>query len=541
MMDLGLFALPNELLLAIFRLLPTVTKHTFSLSCSRLSFTFASLCPELSLDARHELRTQLARDGLAFREYAYCSRCRSVHSLKFFSTDQLDRPPTTRLCSASRKQLWIEPHRFYSFQDLSKQLSRVVVGDPHRPLKTNCSVVMRLYSKDRIRDRDATNYHNMWAGVPVHYAVCTSYEILTLTESKSATKSEIIRVLKGFDIPICPHTRLGDAAIADSYQQSRHSSSQPTKALVIWNGQIQSDGADAWCKFPGCKTVFRWGCHPSLKKDGWKTVSIHVKRYLGNLLSPFNPRWMAQLVSIPHQALLEAYWTDCHEWKNVNTAIDEKSYERSPRGSSDALNRAEQVKYKQLRSENDYLRHPHRNQNRTEPDLDCLSNLRDPDQPPDELPSTTLLLLEGQHGHPQPTIHPDGTFRVHNDEWETRIKESDISDGGKSSEALLEAGQDSDLFTPLHTPEAILESIEGHAKFDELFDNIRALTPYQRRIENLFWGAGDCLSMHGVLFGLLPPWMFPRRRILVDQLYHLPRSVKRLILNYEETEERFAH
>lgn len=218
-------------------------------------------------------------------------------------------------------------------------------------------------------------------------------------------------------------------------------------------------------------------------------------------------------------------------------AIEERRHERELRDPSDELDRGRQFEYEQLRRENDYLRRPLQ-QRGNAAGLDCLSNLRDPDQPPDELPNTTLVLLEAQLSHPQPTIHPNGSFRDYNAEWEVHIKEKHSTEGGSSSDSSPELGQESELYMPLHSPEVVLESLESHSKFDNLFQDIRALAPFQRKTENFFWGADDCLSMPGGLFGLMHPLIFPRRRLLVDQLYHLPRSVKKLLLNYEEGEER---
>ncbi|KAL4923416.1 uncharacterized protein BDV17DRAFT_277132 [Aspergillus undulatus] len=92
--------------------------------------------------------------------------------------------------------------------------------------------------------------------------------------------------------------------------------------------RCRPNDADACCQSPGCTTIFRWECRPGLRRVDRKAVLLHVKRHLSNLLSPFNPRWMAQVVSVPDENWLEAYWQDCHEWRDVNMMIEEMKYER---------------------------------------------------------------------------------------------------------------------------------------------------------------------------------------------------------------------
>ncbi|KAL4867088.1 hypothetical protein BDV12DRAFT_198570 [Aspergillus spectabilis] len=94
--------------------------------------------------------------------------------------------------------------------------------------------------------------------------------------------------------------------------------------------------------------------------------------------------------------------------------------------------------------------------------------------------------------------------------------------------------------TPLHPASNILSVIDNQAKFTTLYDNIRALTPVQRKLETFLWGEGDCLSMDGGVFGILGrltiPVIWPSRRFLVDSMYSLSGGVKRRVKGFERRE-----
>ncbi|KAL3450479.1 hypothetical protein BJX65DRAFT_14186 [Aspergillus insuetus] len=544
-MDSPLLQLPAELLLSIFDFLPAVAKHILALSCRRLHFTFAASCPELHLDGRHAVRTKLARDGFPFRSYAYCNGCRSAHMLKFFSAQQLEQPPTNRMCSASCKQIWAEPGKHYSFEDFQgTRRSFIPHAIPDMLPDSNCSIVMKLFLQSRVWMHRNPG-HSMWSNSPEQFAICAAYDVLTLPDSKMATKEEMTRVLQGFDIPICPHTRLGDTVIMKSYVPSRHCVSESTKELAVWVGSIESEGAHACCHFPGCKTVFRWSCSPSAGREEWKTLSIHFKRHLGTLVSPVNPRWMAQAVTISNEARLEAYWQACHQWKEVNMAIEEQRYERELSNQDGLPRRADHIEFEQLRRENDYLRHPHRSKKYPGLILDYPPNFLDTTQPSEELPTTTILLKETAQGRSK---QANGGLQTQAVRASLDIVDIDSSSSltdrvqGANTKNLSftpRTESDEDMFTAQYTAKAVLESIEGHTRFDTLFDDHKAMAPWERRLEEWIWGGHDCLTMGNGLLGMMGvPYnvVRPRIRWFANHLYRLPPSVRRRIINYEEAE-----
>ncbi|KAL3428870.1 hypothetical protein BDV09DRAFT_203772 [Aspergillus tetrazonus] len=384
-----LLSLPTELLLSIFDLLPPPSKHIFSLSCRCLNYTFAPLCPSLDTKTILSLRSALARDGISFKDNAYCAGCRTVHRHKYFDTDELSHSPVIRKCTTTRKSLYIEPEQFLSYQDATNQdywLPRPYSSNS-KPPRLNSGSIVRFGRKEPINDRE--------------FAVCASYEILSLPDigfdstpngkgsgfDLRVSRAEIARILRGFDIPTCPHTRLGDNLVIRSYcesvSRSRNGNNTPSieglreeyrckmgqkefddatadYILRIW----KDDKANACCQFPGCKTTFRWECRSSLRKDGWKTILLHVKRYLGYLHAPSDLHWMAQLVTVPDEDRLKKYWNECFEWRDVNLAIEEIRYERllvaRDQSGKMELGRTEEIEFELLRRENDYMRHPHR-------------------------------------------------------------------------------------------------------------------------------------------------------------------------------------
>ncbi|KAL4773470.1 hypothetical protein BDW60DRAFT_26269 [Aspergillus nidulans var. acristatus] len=468
----ALLSLPTELLLSIFDLLPPPSKHIFSLSCRYLNYTFAPLCPSLDINEIYVLRSALARDGISFTNHAYCAGCHTVHRHKYFNTDELPTSPVIRKCTTTQKSLYIEPGKFLSYQDATNRdywLPRPYSSNS-KPPRLNSGSIIRFGREKVVNDRE--------------FAVCASYELLSLPDIDfdstpnekgsgfdfRVSRAEIARILRGFDIPTCPHTRLGDDLVVKSYcesvSRSRTGNNMPSTEelrqeyrrkmgqeqvddatmnyiLSIWN----DDKANACCQFPGCKTTFRWECRSSLRKDGWKTILLHVKRYLGHLLAPSDLHWMAQLVTVPDEDRLKKYWAECFEWRDVNSAVEEIRYEQlllaRDRSGKMELGRAEEVEFELLRRENDYMRHPHRKRH---------------------MRSVLGELGVGETSHTR--LSP----------LEPRYRQAE-------EEELEE-----DLYRPLHSAES-LEILEKD-DFKKKFNRMRGFGSYQKMwIENLFRSA----------------------------------------------------
>ncbi|RDW92815.1 uncharacterized protein DSM5745_00137 [Aspergillus mulundensis] len=459
----SLLSLPTELLLAIFHLLPPLDKHSFSLSCQPLKHTFTPLCPPLSLDNTYALRSRLARDGLRFTSHAYCSACSTMHRHKFFTPSQQSLAPTIRKCTSTQRCLYIGPG-IISHDDASKRESwwpRAYHNNHEQPQpqpQRSSGFIVRFGLEHGLRTQE--------------FGLCASYELTTLPDKQEFTvsKAETTRLLRGFDIPTCPHTRLGDGTVARSYRETLSSSRytvilsekeemrRRARAAMGAGNHVsvdidvdidmwRSDDSDARCRFPGCKTTFRWEYQSSRRRAGWKTLVLHVKRSLGNLMTPHDPRWMVQLVSVPDEEELAAYVKECFEWRDANMAIEERRYERvlMALGRGRELDAVQECEFEQLRRENDYLRHPHYKHERLQAALEPTAGRGE------GVPST-LLLLEARERRQQ--------------------------------------GVERDLFTPLHSAEAVLGMIEDNT-FSKKYNSMRGLGSYQTRIRNLFWGSGD--------------------------------------------------
>ncbi|KAL4805085.1 hypothetical protein BDV18DRAFT_24926 [Aspergillus unguis] len=442
-----LTTLPNELLLDIFSPLPTITKHTLSLTCQQLNTLFAPLCPTLTNEERYALRTELARDGFRLRNHIYCSACHTVHMQKFFTLSQLHTPPPSRVCLYRQNQLLIEPGKFWSFHDVSCQKSAWEYSSPGSRLPADKSTVVRVkMGKNRYTDR---------------CVLAASYQLLTMPSAKSLSRDEVGRVLCGFDLPVCPHARMSDFAVVESYDSERHCSPGWTEAAAATcsDGPEKEDVAVAVrCGSPGCDTTFSWECRTHPAKAGWKTLFIHTRRHLGLLMSPHDTRWMAQGVNLKDEARLEAHWKECFEWRDVNMVIEEMRFEREmARGG--VLDQDAGNDFEALRKENDSFRHPHRKQHLVlgyssrKSSVSALEETQDASPiKVEELPRTTRLLLEAQLRN---KIEADKSF------W-----------------------------TPLYNSEDMLEEMQKRGKFDNIYSEIHASVPIQRRIGNYLqtWG-----------------------------------------------------
>ncbi|KAL6235529.1 hypothetical protein BDW75DRAFT_250841 [Aspergillus navahoensis] len=430
-----LLSLPTELLLSIFDLLAPPSKHTSSLSCNYLIHIFAPICPALAINETYALRSALARDGLSFTKHAYCAGCHTVHRHKYFTPDQLAPSPLIRKCTITQKYLYIEPGKFLNYQDAFNRKLRWPRPHPNNnePPQLDTGSIIR-FGRDHMRKFQES-------------AVCSAFDF-----DFTLSKPEIARILCGFDIRACPHMRLGDDLVVESYRESvprpgpgnSVSSSEEARRWEdqrqLEQGQVddntidnilsmwQKDKVDACCKFPGCETTFRWECRSGLRKDGWKTILIHIKRYLGYLLTPMVPHWMVQLVTVSDEDRLG----------NVNLAIEEKRYERlllaRRRSWKVELGRAEEIEFELMRRENDYLRHPHREKWRL---ISALEKPRDGE----EMLRVTLLCLEA-----------------------TQRRQ-----GGKAER---------DLYRPLHSAETILELLKRDG-FKKRFERMQGLGSHQ--------------------------------------------------------------
>ncbi|BCS25122.1 F-box protein [Aspergillus puulaauensis] len=532
-MATSLPSLPTELLLIIFDHLPPATKHTFSLTCRRLNYILVPLCPSISIfpDTQYALRAALARDGIPFTTYAYCSGCETVHSHKFFTADQLQLSPTARVCSAAQTNLFIDPTTSYSFNHVSIRTSNYTIraaesvpcNRPSLNIGLDERKIMRLKLKRPYNAKaKLMRQYSSWMR---QHAICASYEVLTLPAGKNASKEQIRSGLNGFDIPTCPHVKLGDSVVVDGYRGMQYcviGSSPASKRHALeeddedeWLSRIQTDDVDSACRFPGCVTVFRWGCRPSLHRgDGWKTVVIHVKRYLGAMISPLDPYWMAQLVTVSDDDMLRRYWEDCFAWRDVNLAIEERRYERELELElqGGTLGEADEAQFDLLRRENDYLRHPHRQEMYTY--LHQRISMMQPEAT-GELPFTTLLLRDARR-HRNPHIDTESEESVSKtDDYTPDKPQGENTRVSDKPANMIPNPNAADLYKPVHAPETIRALIQDSSKFNTLL-----LAPFQRNVEEFFWGSGDCLSNPGGVFGMLKALKVP----LVDQLYSLPRG-----------------
>ncbi|KAL4882294.1 hypothetical protein BJY04DRAFT_187649 [Aspergillus karnatakaensis] len=547
----NLLSLPNELLLEIFRYLDHASQHAFALSSQRLRMDFIPLCPEVSFALRLEIRTRLARDGVPFQEYSFCSGCETIHRRKFFTPEQLELPSKSRCCRASQRQLWIAPGQFLSFNDVLREAPGVQAWSKEL-LTLNKPIITRLFSS-RAAEIHMDSPKNIRQCSLGQVAVCASYGILNISNERTPSKEEVTRILSGFDIPTCPHMKLGDRAVADSFNESWDCIVDPEKNAIRWHSQIQSPRPDTCCRFPGCKTAFRWVYRPSAERVGWKTLVLQMRRHLGRMLSPESPRWMAQLLSVPDKTRLTAYWNGCQQWREVNMIIEEKRHERElNRGN---VSKGMGFKFEQLKRENDYLRHPNAHINlggkHMLPDLDSLSRFREKGIPQGEMPPTTDLLWDAQTQHDARNsigIAADlaqgcrsTAIKIEDKPDEPNIIADTMPDLATYTTPIPSplSKRQPPLYSPLHDLNVVLAEISRQARLNTSFEKNRPWAPLRRKLFP-FSLAEIAMRKMGVSATLraslapLAPWP---NTDLEDSAAGVTEIMRRQLEEYERTED----
>ncbi|PGH23589.1 hypothetical protein AJ80_02369 [Polytolypa hystricis UAMH7299] len=327
--------LPTELVVLIYGHLTPPAQLFLSLTCQRLYYIFTDPphWKDFNGIQRYEYLLALERDGIQGQaDQACCSACEWYHEHAYFLPAQLSIPQHARLCCKTTGQLWVTPSMQFSYSDLEylRNLERTVeLGGL------------------RFRKQRAT-----FGGDVLMYA---HHDVLTLPKDKTASMKSIGKMLAGFDLPICPHTRLSDSVVIDSYKPSTtviDMNLTPTTPLLFDLFDRRSK-----CSFPFCHTSFFWSAHASPESPDWKTVYVHIERNLGDFLDPRYSKWRAQLIE-KSTSRLEAFWNDCMQWKKEMMAIEKRRYELEALEAP--LQRAEEAKLRQLEHRANYLHHPHR-------------------------------------------------------------------------------------------------------------------------------------------------------------------------------------
>ncbi|WEW62015.1 hypothetical protein PRK78_007515 [Emydomyces testavorans] len=319
----SLSALPPELLFHILPHLPAASKLSLSLTNKRLHYFLSDQVPrwpQIPPEDRYAFLHLLEQMRFVNPTnpnipIACCSSCKSIHSKYNFTPRELANGPDTRLCRQSVKSLWINPDTQYSFLDLA-------------PLHT---APPGWTSDDRLLRR-----RNV-----LDFTICTTHKILSLPKSTNASRKKIARILHTFNLLSCPHTRLDNPLIIDSYNPAAHPLDITGTALC------DPHNASANCAFPGCKTHFYWTVRTHAHRPHWKTIYLEINRDIANLKNPDAPAWLAQLIT-PNTDSLTKFWNDRVAWKRQMLAREERKYvalEQSQQPQHDPLQTPPAITY----------------------------------------------------------------------------------------------------------------------------------------------------------------------------------------------------
>ncbi|KKZ61868.1 hypothetical protein EMCG_03658 [[Emmonsia] crescens] len=366
--------LPGEILQLIHSSLPLGSKLALSMTCKRFYNSFFETIPASYLTdpvRRREfekvIRNQTVLDEFKIydfcrsrelcgfkpsRKLICCDRCQMRHLPLFFHPNDRGKPVTERTCVKHTRGFWIEPGKCFSFADLA---------DPGRPA--------RIYKMRTPRSITIGEESNCYTP---RYLLWTHYDILTLPVHMRASKEQIAKILNGFDLPTCPHVRLGDSVIMQHYYCNTPRINTVAEPLdQRYPPFFDPVDLRTKCTFPSCLTSFCWTEHASAEHPGWRTVYLHVLRKV-RFNAAFDRAWMVQLMT-PNESLLERHWEDCFRWKTEMLAIQKERYENEAGGSRKGNGNGNGSNHKQYLAREAQLRqreeivntlfHPRRSQN----------------------------------------------------------------------------------------------------------------------------------------------------------------------------------
>lgn len=176
-------------------------------------------------------------------------------------------------------------------------------------------------------------------GVIVRHSMCAlalryRHKVLTVPECAQISPTHMAVLLSRFALPVCPHMRLNDPRVVQTYGPN----ATPIKGPALLDEMHPQNRAR--CTFPGCKSEISWLVLPSPGKSQddndtsnssetrstrQKIIYLRTTRILGDLHRFANPSFLAQLI-VPNTEKLMDHWRRCHEWKDSIAPLIERQY-----------------------------------------------------------------------------------------------------------------------------------------------------------------------------------------------------------------------
>lgn len=223
----------------------------------------------------------LDRDKLLSRPV--CSGCMITHEKPYFRPADLSEQAEFRKCLKTQGLLWICPYKALNFVE-AKGLanSSSQVSCPHFCCKWGGAP---SWSRD----------NNGHCKVEYSYFLCSS--ILVRIDRKAPPRDAVRDILKGYDLPICPHLRMSDPAILDIYNP--HCSYDGLSHHKCSNGCNcrNCNGRGGTCRF--CETRYEFRMSRDYRTPS-PTVDFRLRivRDLGCMESATHMSWLSQLMVV---------------------------------------------------------------------------------------------------------------------------------------------------------------------------------------------------------------------------------------------------
>lgn len=280
--------LPTELILDIAEYLPASSYMSLSYTCRvirrKMNASIAHVLGEkastgtlltaivrnIRIHERLSLRAMLDRDGMTGLSRAYCHICKELHHCSLFSGPALRQLDTERRCLGSAGTVWFCPHKRYDYSTVTWGFK---VDDWHR---CGGGTAVGLYH----------SYYVKW-----------SIMRMDRNAANMLTSEDVKEALRPLQAPICPHLRLSDACVAQSYSPDcwriqwelgrRHATYSGCRCFACMSG-------DTRAVFDFCGAGVRF----EIKRegdDGLRTLQLTISRMTGHPTSYTDRAWIAQV------------------------------------------------------------------------------------------------------------------------------------------------------------------------------------------------------------------------------------------------------
>ncbi|PGH18640.1 hypothetical protein AJ80_04387 [Polytolypa hystricis UAMH7299] len=274
----ALHRLPSELLDQVIDSLSPLSMRSLRITCRKF-YNYAHHGHQapynLSREEHFKFLCLLERDQPPL-ETAVCGFCRTLKDKSEFFPSELQMEPFLRRCKGTKRALRVCPYVSLS-QGGIRELGNGLRGG------TVCNHVSCALNGHPKITRDGGNYNLEKR----HFVTVVTDDIEFWPDAL-----EVSKYLEVYNVPICPHLRLGDRLVLDAYRPHEKE----------WEGNCRD-----------CDTHFQFEMNSYPKRKRFfcrRQLVVSVSRNLGRLQRHDDPRWLSQL-SVSKEPDLTNYWLNC--------------------------------------------------------------------------------------------------------------------------------------------------------------------------------------------------------------------------------------